>query len=119
MAKNYVFGGFNYKGLIHRVLVDRHTNRFYILPTNSASERKSVEGIPNDLDGGLDFWPKRISKYGEIYSWYNVKDLKEKVSQSHSEAMKNPEAAKRLKELLDNLPEEVNVIVAVLKEKSK
>ena len=29
------------------------------------------------------------------------------------------EAAKRLKELLDNLPEEVNVIVAVLKEKSK
>lgn len=119
MAKNYVFGGFNYKGLIHRVLVDRHTNRVYILPTNSASERKSVEGIPNDLDGGLDFWPKRISKYGEIYSWYNVKDLKEKVSQSHSGAMKNPEAAKRLKELLDNLPEEVNVIVAVLKEKSK
>ena len=48
-----------------------------------------------------------------------LKDLKEKVSQSHSGTMKNPEAAKRLKELLDNLPEEVNVIVAVLKEKSK
>ena len=33
--------------------------------------------------------------------------------------MKNPEATKRLKNMLDNLPEDVNVIVAVLKEKIK
>lgn len=31
--------------------------------------------------------------------------------------MKNPDTARRLKEMLDNLPEDVNVIVAVLKEK--
>ena len=30
--------------------------------------------------------------------------------------MKNPEAAQRLKEMLDNLPKEVNYIIAVLKE---
>ena len=121
MSDHYVWGAYNYKGDIYAVLFDREKLRTMIYPARTSNVFYPIEegGIPNDLDGGLDFWPKRISKYGEIYSWYNVKDLKEKVSQSHSGAMKNPEAAKRLKELLDNLPEEVNVIVAVLKEKSK
>ena len=69
------------------------------------------------MDGGLDFWPKRISKNGEIFTWYTVEELKAKVAQSHSGQMKNPDTARRLKEMLDNLPEDVNVIVAVLKEK--
>ena len=121
MSDHYVWGAYNYKGDIYAVLFDREKLRTMIYPARTSNVFYPIEegGIPNDLDGGLDFWPKRISKFGEIYSWYNVKDLKKKVAQSHSEAMKNPEAAKRLKELLDNLPEEVNVIVAVLKEKSK
>ena len=117
ISDNYIFGGFNYKGLIHWVLFNRNTNQKVIIPTKSTIDYQSLEGIKNDLDGGIDFWPKRISKKGEIYTWYKVEDLKSKMEQSNHEQMKNPKAAQRLKELLKNLPEDVNVIVAVLKEK--
>ena len=117
ISDNYIFGGFNYKGLIHWVLFNRNTNQKVIIPTKSTIDYQSLEGIKNDLDGGIDFWPKRISKKGEIYTWYKVEDLKSKMAQSNHEQMKNPKAAQRLKELLKNLPEDVNVIVAVLKEK--
>ena len=69
------------------------------------------------MDGGLDFWPKKVSLNGEIYTWYNVEDLRNKVQQSVSKQMKNQEATRRLKEMLNGLPEDVKVIVAVLKEK--
>ena len=55
-----------------------------------------------------------------VYRSINISEnpeLKAKVAQSHSGQMKNPDTARRLKEMLDNLPEDVNVIVAVLKEK--
>ena len=74
-------------------------------------------GLVNDIDGGFDFWPKNISYSGEIYSWYSVEELKSKVVHSNLKQMKNPEAVKRLKEMLNNLSKDINVIVAVLKEK--
>ena len=75
-------------------------------------------GLINDIDGGLNFWPKNVSGQGEIYTWYNVEDLKAKISQNDSEQMKNPKAARRLKNMLDNLSEDVNYMIAVLKEKN-
>ena len=117
LAENYIFGGFNYKGKIHWVLFNRNTHQKVIIPTSSTIDHHCLEGIKNDLDGGFDFWPRKVSKNGEIYTWYNVDELKDKVNQCNPEQMKNPEAAQRLKELLKNLPEDVNVIVAVLKEK--
>lgn len=119
IAENYVFGGFNYKGMIHWVLFDRNTHQTWVIPTQSTDDYHSLEGIKNDLDGGFDFWPRRVSKNGEIYTWYTVEELKAKVTQSHSGQIKNPEAVKCLKDMLDSLSEEVNVVVAVLKEKEK
>ena len=112
ISDNYIFGGFNYKGLIHWVLFNRNTNQKVIIPTKSTIDYQSLEGIKNDLDGGIDFWPKRISKKGEIYTWYKVEDLKSKMAQSNHEQMKNPKAAQRLKELLKNLPEGVTEVSA-------
>lgn len=119
ISENYVFGGFNYKGLIHWVLFDRNTHQTRVIPTQSTIDYRSLEGIKNDLDGGLDFWPRKISKNGEIYTWYTVKELKDKVAQSNLEQMKNPKAAKKLKKMLNNLPKDINVIVAVLKERTE
>ncbi|MBQ4589283.1 MAG: hypothetical protein IJA95_08360 [Bacteroidaceae bacterium] len=119
IAENYVFGGFNYKGMIHWVLFDRNTHQTWVIPTQSTVDYRSLEGIKNDLDGGFDFWPRKISKNGEIYTWYTVKELKDKVAQSNPEHMKNPEVAQKLKKMLDNLPKDVNVIVAVLKERTE
>ena len=119
IAENYVFGGFNYKGMIHWVLFDRNTHQTWVIPTQSTVDYRSLEGIKNDLDGGFDFWPRKISKNGEIYTWYTVKELKDKVAQSNPEHMKNPEVAQKLKKMLDNLPKDVNVIVAVLKERAE
>ena len=116
MAENYIFGGFNYKGFIHRVLFDRQKHRKWIIPTKCTADYQTSEGIINDLDGGLDFWPRKVSRNGEIYTWYNVEELKVKISQSDPERMKNPKAAKQLKDMLDNLPKDVNCIIAVLKE---
>lgn len=120
IADNYVFGAFDYKEKIYNVLYNRKTEQTWILPTNGQSDGRAYsykEGIKNDLDGGFDFWPKNVSRQGEIYTWYNVEELKGKVAQSKPEQMKNPEAARRLKNMLENLPEDVNYIVAVLKEK--
>ena len=101
-------------------MFDKANERTYTLPTKTRFDRVDypiVEGgLTNDLDGGLDFWPKRISKNGEIFTWYTVEELKAKVAQSQPEQMRNPEAARRLKEMLEHLPEEVNMVVAVLKE---
>ena len=121
ISEHYIWGAYNYKGKTIAVLFDKANERTYTLPTKNRFDRVDypiVEGgLTNDLDGGLDFWPKRISKNGEIFTWYTVEELKAKVAQSHSGQMKNPDTARRLKEMLDNLPEDVNVIVAVLKEK--
>ena len=122
IAENFVFGAFDYKKKIYNVLYNRETEQTWIIPTNGQSDSRIhsyKEGIKNDLDGGFDFWPKNISRQGEIYTWYNVDDLKAKVAQNQPEQMKNPEAARRLKEMLNNLPKDVNVVVAVLKEKAQ
>lgn len=118
ISDNYIFGKYDFCGNRHLVLFDRRTHQVWVVQSwKTTAPDPSVKGIKNDLDGGLDFWPDRISKQGEIYACYNVKELKSEVAQSNPEAMKNPKASKRLKEMLDNLPEEANVIVAVLKEK--
>lgn len=117
MAENYIFGGFNYKGFIHRVLFDRQKHRKWIIPTKCTADYQTSEGIINDLDGGLDFWPRKVSRNGEIYTWYSIEELKSRVAQTQSHQMKDPKAAKRLKEMLEHLPENVNVIVVVLKVK--
>ena len=121
IAEKFVFGAFDYKGNIYNILYNRNTEKTWIIPTQGKSDILSYpykEGVKNDLDGGLDFWPRNISKQGEIYTWYNIEDLRAKISQSNSKQMKNPEAARRLKEMLNNLPEEVNYVIAVLKEKN-
>ncbi len=121
ISEHYIWGAYNYKGKTIAVLFDKTNGRTYTLPTKTQFDRVDypiVEGgLTNDLDGGLDFWPKRISKQGEIFTWYSVETLKNKIAQNQPEQMKNPEAARRLKEMLKTLPEEVNVIVAVLKVK--
>ena len=120
ISERYIWGAYNYKGQTFAILFNKANGQTYILPTRTFLNKIyypiTEGGLTNDLDGGLDFWPRRISKYGEIYTWYNIEDLKAKVSQNNPKQMKNPEAARRLKEMLDNLPKEVNYIIAVLKE---
>lgn len=119
IAENFIFGAFDYRKEIYNVLYNRKTEQTWIFPTNGQSDGRVYsykEGIKNDLDGGLDFWPKNVSRQGEIYTWYHIEDLKNKVIQDQHEQMKNSEAAQRLKKMLENLPEDVNYIVAVLKE---
>ena len=122
ISHHYIWGEYCFRGNFFRVLFNRNSFKKWIIPTNmklmSIRKNHSKIGLTNDLDGGLDFWPRRISKNGEIYTWYNKEDLKAKVSQSNPKQMKNPEAARRLKEMLNNLPEEVNYVIAVLKEKN-
>lgn len=120
IAEDFVFGAFDYKKKIYNVLYNRHTEQTWILPTDGHSDGRFYsynEGIKNDLDGGFDFWPKNVSRLGEIYTWYSVEELKAKVAQSQPEQLKNPESAQRLKEMLDNLPKDVNYIIAVLKKR--
>ena len=121
ISDNFVFGEYCYQKYFYRVLFDKNLLKKWIIPTNmqlmDIRNNHSKIGIKNDLDGGFDFWPRRVSKNGEIYTWYYVDELKNKVSQSNPEQMKNPEAVKQLKEMLNDLPKDVKVIVAVLKEK--
>lgn len=120
ISEQFIWGTFHYKGNLFGFLFNKTQKGIHILPVKAEFQALPIEegGLTNDLDGGMDFWPRRISKKGEIYTWYDVEDLKYKVSQSRSDQIKNPEAAKRLKKMLDNLPENIRTIIAVLKEKN-
>lgn len=119
LTEDYIFGNYAYKSYLYRFLFNRSTRQTWVIPTGvyRSEGNSATKGIVNDLDGGMDFWPRSVSRAGEIYCIYKTEALREKVNQADPSKMKRPEAVARLKQMLNNLPEEMNLVVAILKEK--
>lgn len=116
IGNDFIFGTFSYFGKSYHIFSDKQDT--YILPVKPSGYQVD-NGLINDLDGGLDFWPRNISQEGEIYTWYLTDSLKAKVNRADLSNIKNPTAALKLKKMLDNLPKETNIIVAIMKEKEQ
>ena len=93
----------------YRIVTDM--NNVWKIPIKD-SKNKIYEGLINDIDGGLDFWPQNISNTGEIYTWYQVDEMKRKIQQKNTTNQK-------IMEMLDRLPQNVKTIVVALKKNSK
>ena len=73
--------------------------------------------IPNDLDGGPDFWPTGTDGDQELYQMVQPFDLlnPEKENQKNQLEVKNSDAAEAYQRLLNTLTENDNPVVMVVK----
>jgi len=94
---------------------------FHSAPTISANFLgiDFVTGIPNDCDGGLDFWPKQQNE-NEFVTWYNASFfennnnvLKPKGSYKAIDQLKK--VARYIKEFHENTGTEANPVVVIAK----
>ena len=93
----------------YRIVTDMKS--VWKIPIKDA-RKNTYEGVINDIDGGLDFWPQNVSNTGEIYTWYQVDEMKRKIQQKNTTNQK-------IMEMLDRLPQNVKTIVVALKKNSK
>jgi hypothetical protein len=66
---NYVLISFIYK--------EKNYYQYYDKNRRQSSLFNSVSGIPNDYDGGWEFWPRK-QKENELITWYNAYLFEEK-----------------------------------------
>jgi len=77
------------------------------IPAFRRDRKIPLYGFENDLDGGLPFWPQQIISDTEMMQIYSAEDLLElDASEITDENLKN---------LLQNLTEECNPVVAIVK----
>lgn len=78
-----------------------------------------MDGMINDLDGGLSFWPKYYSSDNELIDIWRAVDMKEYLTDAYfaTHEIKDPKAHQKLKELLQKLDEEDNPVIVVGKYK--
>jgi len=76
---------------------------------------KSEYGIPNDYDGGLDFWPKRQDNQYCI-SFYDAYKIKEhKGNNNQLKPKGSAETISRFEQIYQNLDEEDNPVMVIVK----
>jgi len=94
-------------------LYDKGNTKTRLLDTDPVSRK---QGLINDIDGGLSFWPKYYNASGnELIDVWQSYDMKEILTEEYFAAheIKNPQAHRRLRELLKNLKEDDNPVIVV------
>ncbi|MDR2231623.1 MAG: 6-bladed beta-propeller [Tannerella sp.] len=78
-----------------------------------------IPGLMNDVDGGLSFWPRYYSSDNELIDIWQSYDMKEFLTDKYfaSHEIKNPQAHKKLKELLNKISAADNPVVVIGKMK--
>ncbi len=72
-------------------------------------------GFVNDIDGGYPFWPKGVSDQGELLTWFEPLTLKRYLEyEAFTEIeVKDQQAAKNLREMINSTNEKSNPIIMV------
>lgn len=75
------------------------------------------KGIINDMNGGLPFIPKYYAGNNVIVDVWNVTDMQEMLTEDYfaKQTIKDPQAYRKLKELLKNLKDDDNPVIVVAK----
>jgi hypothetical protein len=75
----------------------------------------SSTGIPNDYDGGLDFWPM-YQKNNELIAFYDAHLFKKNIDKSKKTALKGTKTAiDSVQKFSRNLDEEDNPVMVIVK----
>jgi len=115
------------KGIkVYYAIYEKLKGQLFLLPINPMSYYGITDGVQNiyfqrgvinDIDGGLIFWPKKVSPKGEVYEVVTGEKLKMHVN---SEEFINSLAPKNKKEELKKLAEKVGkdqLVLVVYKKK--
>jgi hypothetical protein len=97
----------------------RYVNLYYV--TYDKANRQltyldSKTGVPNDLDGGFDYWPTQQVN-NEMYIMYDAPDFLEQYEKRKVIQPKSPAAANKLKALVNKLDEEDYPVLVIMKVK--
>jgi hypothetical protein len=73
-------------------------------------------GFVNDIDGGIDFWPRHIYADKWAYTIVSAPDfIKFSTENLKKGKAKFPEKSKQLKTTLENMSEEDNQVIVIVK----
>ena len=96
-------------------LYNNKTNRTVILKGDD-TRAYAKRGIPNDIDGGVPFWPERLGyKDGEAIALIPMDSLKQYVAENPENPAKNKAARTRLLDILQKSEGNQVVIIANIK----
>ena len=98
---------FNHRG--HFLMYDKEKGQLM------ATAYKEREGIENNIDGGLPFWP-RYAQGNTLATFYNALELKEKLTPEHfgQATAKSPKKKEALQELVNSLQIDDNPVVMIV-----
>lgn len=88
------------KLLVHNVLANK-------------SSHLSENGIPNDIDGGLPFWPTSVNMQGELIAYYPSDSLRNRIQKTEGITVKNPDSRIQLKKMLDSASQKTPIIAII------
>ena len=83
--------------------------------TIELSKDQNLKGFYNDIDGGIPFWPNRISRNQEMVTFLYPYYMKEIYTDEYLKNKSNESAYLQLKNLLSRLNDEDNPVVLIAK----
>jgi hypothetical protein len=103
---DYLFLSYKYRKATHCGYYDKSQDRIFYFP--------SEEGIPNDLDDGIPFWPQR--QHNNTWSaFYEAHKLEELASNPKKRNAKGPDSATAsFKKLISQLQPDDNPVLVIV-----
>ena len=110
-ARNYLFLSYQYKEIKYYCYYDK--------TTKTLNYFDSKQGIPNDYNGGFDFWPYHISgqSNNEFYTFYNADKFSDQPQQKKYAPKGSPASIKQVKDLFQKMDPEANPVLVITKMK--
>ena len=118
----YMYFTFDHKKIAYRVIYDKNENEFHVISkipnpipnikiggislNKGEQKRISHSKIENDLDGGLPFWPDQMISEKEMMCVFSAEELLKLDTSKITDS--------KLKNLLNNLDEDSNPVVAIV-----
>lgn len=102
---NYLFLRYRKKGISYFCIYQPENEYLSIHRGGRWNSRNETDnGIPNDIDGGLPFWPNAATPKGEFMAYYRTDSLRAFVDQAETSTIKDPSAREQLIKQLDKAP---------------
>lgn len=113
-SNNYLFIRYIYENDWCYYLIRKSDSKMQKLPDDTGNM-----GFDNDFDGSMPFWPRVSTGNGELINYYNAIDLMEYCEKNNVRKFKSefPKQQKKLLKLLDEIDEESNPIIQIVKMK--
>ena len=102
--------------LISYLYKEKYFFQYYDKQKNISLLFDSASGIPNDYDGGFDFWPKQQNE-NEYITWYNAYLFEENTNKLNPKGPQN--AIENFKKITRDIDLDENPVIVIVKFKGR